>query len=248
MSVMNSNIISSSNFSLIDVDTTNLKSFETIKFIALKRKEYFTNTRIKRRKTLALSDFSFDDRHHLQTQVIHFLTIFIEDQDTMIFYKDSVIHASLTIKYLHFFTRFRIEKAITELFLIESSKTSKILIINLDIIRVFCEFARKFTKNKMWRNFYKMIAEKSCYLLIVDSSIEENFDFVMTNSNELILMSAHQITNVYEFRIFLRNVWFISSLFIIIARNQLTHERVKAHWTWRINAHRKYFRTYATYV
>jgi hypothetical protein len=148
-------------------------------------------------------------------------------------YREQNYHTKYTIKYLHSVSRFIIKDAISSFYAQKSSIKSLKSIFNFTLIQTYVKIVRDHKKNKKWRSEVKIIAEKSCYQLMLDKKFVE--DILNSDFNSELNNSSFHFIDFYESRIAERHIWFIHEMSISNDRKQTTAICARNHYEWKKN-------------
>ncbi len=109
---------------------------------------------------------------------------------------------------------------------------------NRELIQTFCGIVKDTVENKVWKEeIYKIIAEKSAYLLLLNKRTRDEFDFITANRNAILLNFSYHYTDSFDSIINENFIWFIQELITSDLRLQKTQECVKKHYLWKIQKH-----------
>jgi hypothetical protein len=187
----------------------------------------------KQERNINFKNLTSKTQQRLLNMTVKKIQSSVEEDDVIVNFRERNYHTEYTIKYLHLVSRFIIKNAISSLFASKSSIKSLKSIFNSILIRTYVEIVRNNKKNKKWKSEIRIIAEKSCYLLILDKkSIEDilNLDF-----NSELNNSSYHFIDSYESRIAERHIWFIQSMNISNERKQTAALFARNHYEWKKN-------------
>jgi hypothetical protein len=170
----------------------------------------------------------------------------VREDDVIVNYREQNYHTEYTIKYLHSISRFIIKDAISSFYAQKSFIKSLKSIFNSTLIRTYVKIVRDHKKNKKWRSEVRMIAEKSCYQLVLDKKAIE--DVLNSDFNSKLNNSSYHFIDSYESRIAERHIWFIQSMIISNDRKQTAALCARNHYEWKKNAIQIYAEQCKKYV
>ncbi len=166
----------------------------------------------------------------------------LREHEKLLNFEDIILRIENLIQYLHSYVRFFIENINDDFSLaIElSSKKSTKFSFNIDILKVFCDIFMNETQNKKWKKklMYKIRADVSCYLIMLDKKFRQ----------KKIKISSYHLTDKFESRIAVFNVWFIQDFTNERLRDKHMRKIVKRHQRWKTRAIFIYIKNCELYV
>jgi hypothetical protein len=169
--------------------------------------------------SINFDDLTSNTQQRLLNMTVKKIQSSVEEDDVIMNYREQNYHTEYTIKYLHSISRFIIRDAISSFYAQKSSVKSLKSIFNSTLIRTYVEIVRDHKKNKKWKSEVKVIAEKSCYQLVLDKKAIE--DVLNSDFNSKLNNSSYHFIDAYESRIAERHIWFIQNM--IMSRDVTIH-------------------------
>ncbi len=167
-----------------------------------------------------------------------------EKHEKIVNFEETTLRTSNFIKYLHSHVRFFINNINDNFSLnVESSfKKSERFTSNAKILKVFCDIFLDDTQNKRWKKkpLYKIRADVLCYLTMLNKKKKKN--------SQHTKISFYHLTDKFDFRIIVANVWFIQSFITQQTKNRHMKIIDKRHRKWKFRALFKYIRECEIYI
>jgi hypothetical protein len=154
------------------------------------------------RKNLRLRDLTQKDQNLLLALAEKSVTTSVGDKKRVIKHEEQEFVCDSIIRYLNSVARFQTNNHISVFSVNQSSIKLVKSSSNVTITKLFCDIVKNTAKNLVLKNdFYKMIAEKSIYLVILDKKRSTSIDFIMMNSIARLPISSFHFVHAYKARI-----------------------------------------------
>lgn len=172
---------------------------------------------------------------------------------TEIIWEDKKYATNHVIKYLHSMTRFETLSFFNlfELIMNSSSIRSTKLMFNSAITRVFAEIVKNDVKTQIYKEkskAYKILAEKACYMMLLDKKNTTSMNYSKIDSKHIILKANYHFTCIYEFRIAEDVIWFTQDMSSLNSRKKIAFTIAKTHLLWKIVSEKQYIQDCISYV
>ncbi len=196
--------------------------------------------------SISFENFTSNTQQRLLNMTVKKIQSSVREDDVIVNYREQNYHTEYTIKYLHWVSRFIIRDAISSLYAQKSSVKSLKSAFNSNLIRTYVKIVRNHKKNKKWKSEVRVIAEKSCYQLVLDKKAIE--DVLNSDFNSKLNNSSYHFIDSYESRIAERHIWFIQNMIISNDRKQTAALCARNHYEWKKNATQIYAAQCKKYV
>jgi hypothetical protein len=168
------------------------------------------------RLRMILSDLIQKDLTALKDKVARKLQLSLDEKEKILIESDIQYVLKYFIQYLNHSARFLVlNNVMIYSNIIESFIKFIKSTINTKLIKIFCELVKNSTCNKRWtkRKKFRVVTNKSIYLLLLNKKFKMNIDYVFMNISEInsTLSSYHYIIS-QDSRISEEHIWFIDQM------------------------------------